>query len=91
MRFLLAVLAVNFALAVANEGISPRKCCNNEHNVIVNNKCVPDENGNITQITLKCQSKFVLDPSEFEEDNYNVTANGTLHVYDYESDIASDE
>lgn len=88
---LLAAQTLNFAPTLAEIGKEAKKCCNNENNVIHENKCVPDGNGNIPQISLNCISKYVLDPNEFEEDNYNVTANGSLYVHDFKSVIPVDE
>lgn len=87
----LAVQTLNLAPTLAEAGKSARNCCSNEHNVINNNICVPDVGGNISQVVLKCKSKYVLDPSEIEDDTYDVTANGSLYVHDLKRVIPPDE
>lgn len=74
-----------------DKGVPPRKCCNNEINLMHDNLCVADSSGRRSPIALKCEAKYVLDPSIFEEDHYNVTTNGSLHVYDLKSSISPDE
>lgn len=63
--------------------VSVKKCCNNERNLLAKNKCVPDFPGRSLPINLTCDEKYVLDPNTYEEDAYNVTVNGSLHVHDH--------
>lgn len=67
----------------ATTAVGARKCCNNEKNLLQKNKCVPDALGKSLPINLTCEEKFVLDPNIYDEDAYNVTANGSLHAFDH--------
>lgn len=81
----------SFASTTAQDEKRSNKCCDNEINLIVKNTCAPDLSGKSLQIALKCQAKYILEPSLYDEDNYNVTSNGSLHVFDFESVIPPDE
>lgn len=70
--------------------IPTKKCCNEENNLLINNKCVPDKSGKSFAIVLKCD-KFVLDPKAFEDDSYNITQAGLLLVHNLGSTIPPDE
>jgi hypothetical protein len=64
---------------------TPKKCCDNDTNLIVENKCAPDVSGKSLPVALKCSEKFVLDPFTFpDEDSYNVTADGSLNATDFQ-------
>lgn len=63
--------------------VSARKCCSNEKNLLHKNKCVPDASGKSLSINLTCEEKYVLDPNIYDDDAYNVTANGSLRVFDH--------
>ncbi len=56
------------------------KCCNNTQNLIVGTQCV-DSNGAGSKLTLDCASFYSLDPEEYEEDEFNILPNGTLHLH----------
>lgn len=88
---LLAVQIANCASAIAQHKVAARKCCNNEDNLIIESKCTPDTTGKSLPIALKCESKYVLDPNLYDDDNYNVTANGSLNVFDFASAIPPGE
>jgi hypothetical protein len=86
------VQTLNFYTTSAQDKAVPaRKCCNNDLNLLHKNLCVPDKLGRKLPIALKCEEKYILDPTAFDEDSYNVTSNGLLHVSDLEGAIASDE
>lgn len=72
-----------FLFLVTNLRVSTavtQKCCRNEQNLIVKNKCAPNETGVSWPINLTCGEKYVLDPNYFEDDAFNITANGSLNV-----------
>lgn len=87
---LLVAQIANFKWSCAQDKISVNytKCCSEEKNLLINNKCVPDKSGKSFPIALKCE-KFVLDPNSFEDDRYNVTETG-LFVFDLKSTIQPD-
>lgn len=95
MKILWIVLVVqtwNFYTASAQDKAAlPLKCCNNEKNLLHDNKCVPDKSGKVSSVPLKCAEKYILDPNVFEDDGFNLTANGSLLIHDLESTIAPDE
>lgn len=65
---------------------TPRKCCGDGKNLLVDNKCAPDLNGKSSPMLLKCPDKFVLDPLLFpEEDGFNVTSDGSLSGADFQN------
>lgn len=84
MKILWILLSVVIlSCAPASAQVTSRKCCDNEGNLINESKCTPDATGKSLLIALKCESKYVLDPNLYAEDNYNVTSNGSLHVFDF--------
>lgn len=88
---LLAVQTSSFVSASVSDKVTAKKCCNSESNLINDNKCIPDTSGKSLPIALKCESKYVLDPNLYEDDKYNVTANGSLNVFDFASAIPPGE
>lgn len=86
---LLVAQITQFNPTHAQAEIATKKCCSEEKNLLINNKCVPDKSGKSFPIALKCE-KFVLDPNAFEDDSYNVTEAG-LFIHDLGSTISKDE
>lgn len=79
-------------LAEAQNATTPKKCCDNDENLMIEGKCAPDRNGKKLPTTLKCPEKFVLDPSAFpEEDGFNITEDGSLEAADFKNLVAPDE
>jgi hypothetical protein len=75
-----------FVSVVASDRNVPQKCCQNEKNMLVNNKrCAKNSAGKTPKLALECKEKYILNPSEIAEDAYNVTDNGTLYIYDMDS------
>lgn len=84
--------ATHLSTSNAQDAITPKKCCNNDTNIIIENKCAPDVSGKSLPVALKCPDKFVLDPLSFpEEDNYNITADGSLNGTDFMSPVPPGE
>lgn len=91
MKILWILIFAQFTDLSTNAQTPPGKCCGNEDNLIVNSVCKPDKSGKSSPIPLTCDAKYVLDPSTFEDDEYNVTVNGSLLLYDFGGTIPAGE
>lgn len=69
----------------------PQKCCQNEKNLLIDRRCAPNKTGKSPSIILECEEKYILNPYDMEEDQYNVTENGTLFIPDMENFLFYDE
>ena len=67
------------------------KCCENEQNLLVDRKCGANSLGKIPKLKLSCEEKYILDPSNVEEDQYKITQNGSLYVTDMDSYLFPNE
>lgn len=80
--FWLAIIINSSAASVANGGDSKSNCCNNGTNLLINRKCYHNQEHRYSDMKLNClKDRFLIDPTEYEDDAYNITANGTLHMY----------
>ena len=86
--FLISIACVT---EISSEKTEPTKCCENEKNLILETKCDVNSAGKNPPITLKCPEKYVLAPSEFDEDNFTLTENGTMLITSMKAVILPDE
>lgn len=91
MKVLLVLLVAHLATTIAQNEKLATRCCSSDENKIINNKCVRDKSGKSSNISLACESKYVLEPHNFEEDEFNVTDDGSLEVRGYEGLISPHE
>lgn len=86
----LTILIASLAIACANN--LPKKCCNNDTNVMIRRKCKADADGKANRIQLDCESKYILNPHDFPDDeNFTVDANGLLLIADAKGVVPDDE
>ncbi|KAG5672696.1 hypothetical protein PVAND_002805 [Polypedilum vanderplanki] len=71
--------------------LEPQKCCRNEKNLIEKNRCAKNDAGKSPPIILKCEEKYILNPTEMNEDYYNVTEDARLYIADMDSYLMSSE
>lgn len=91
MKALLVLLIAYLATTIAQNEKLAMKCCSNDENQIINDKCVRDKNGKSSNISLACEFKYILKPHSHEEDEFNVTNDGSLEVREYEGLISPHE
>lgn len=93
MLWIFLIIQVSYlSTSCAQDTIAPKKCCGNGTNIIIKNKCAPDLSGKSFPVALQCPEKFVLDPSSFpEEDNYNITSDGSLNGTDFQNPVPPGE
>lgn len=87
---ILLIVAIFLHATSANKEII-HKCCENEKNLLVNRGCDVNSEGHRPKLKLECEEKYILDPTNVEEDAYNITQNGTLYVPDMQSYLLPDE
>lgn len=88
---IIVVFCSIFATLTSAAKHEPQKCCRNEKNLLVNRRCVNDSAGKSPPIVLTCEEKYILNPTELEEDYYNITENATLYIADMGSYLLSSE
>lgn len=89
MRVLLILIVSQLSSTIGQNAL---KCCGDGENKISNNKCVRDKSsGKSFNILLTCESKYVLEPHSYDEDEFNVTDDGSLKVRSYEGSIPPNE
>jgi hypothetical protein len=71
--------------------IEPPTCCDSDKNILVDSQCIADTEGKQPHIKLECPEKYILDPNDFEEDNYTITENGTLLITEMQTVLFQDE
>lgn len=86
------VLVICQVFVSAQNATTPKECCENDENLMIEGKCAADKSGKVLPTTLKCKEKFVLDPISFpEEDSFNITGNGSLEAADFKYLVPPDE
>jgi hypothetical protein len=85
------IILLIFCVNVIYGKLEPLKCCQNEKNLLIDRRCVPDRTGKSPNIILACEEKYILNPYEMEDDAYNVTEDASLYVVDMKSSFFRDE
>lgn len=85
------ILLIAQVSTTAQQKTEAQKCCKNKENLLKDNKCWHEKGEKNVQIVLKCEEKYLLDPGLFEEDSFNITANGSLQILESESIISPGE
>ena len=86
------IFSLAFFAASAEIQITPIKCCDNETNLLVENKCVPLAGGKSLPVNLKCPDKYVLDPQTFpDSDGFNIAPDGSLNASDFKIPVPPEE
>lgn len=89
MRVLLILIVSQLSSTIGQNAL---KCCGDGENKIISNKCVRDKSsGKSFNISLTCESKYVLEPHSYDEDQFNVTDDGSLKVRGNEGLIPPNE
>lgn len=79
---ILMIFVIGLISSQKLEAAQPKKCCVNAKNLMKNNTCVPDATSKSLKITLTCEEKYILDPDLYEDDAFNITADGSLYAHD---------
>lgn len=92
MKFIISIFIITACLTkITYAKLEAPQCCDSEKNFLIESQCDADKEGKIPQIKLECEEKYILDPFEFEEDNYTITENGTLLIADMQTVLFRDE
>lgn len=94
MKFIITSLVIVVIVCVTNikcKKIEAPKCCKNDKNLLVEAQCDVNSDGKNPNIDLQCTEKYILDPFQFDDDNYTITENGTLLISEMETILFADE
>lgn len=89
MKLLIVIIATT--LLVVNAKNEPPKCCDNDKNLLLNRACDVNGEGIRPKLKLDCEEKYILDPANVEEDEFEVRENGSIYVPDMQSYLLPNE
>lgn len=93
MKFIIISILITIVCLTntASTKLEAPKCCDSDKNILIESQCDLNKEGKIPQINLGCDEKYMLDPFDFEEDNYTLTENGTLLITELQTILFRDE